>query len=73
MSNSDPNLYRAMGQASSIGMTFAACIVVGVGVGFLLDIWLKTTPWCTIGLAVFGCVAGFYNLIKMISVLGDSK
>lgn len=73
MSGSDPEFYRKLGQASSVGVMFAACIVVGVGLGVFLDSWLQTNPWCTIGLAVLGSAAGFYNLIKMISVLGDSK
>lgn len=59
-----------MGQAASIGATLAFCIFVGTGLGVLLDRWLGTRPWFTLILMIFGIVAGFYNVIRMVSSLG---
>jgi ATP synthase protein I len=49
--------------AASIGIEMGAALVVGMGIGWLIDHYFKTQPW---GLAIFtgfGIVAGFRNLI----------
>lgn len=47
----------------------------GVGVfaliGYGLDRWWDTSPWCFIGGASLGIVGGLYNLIK--GVMDDNK
>jgi ATP synthase protein I len=64
-------LIRQMGQAASIGATLAFCIFVGTGLGVLLDRWLKTRPWFTLILMLFGIAAGFYNVIRLVASLGN--
>jgi ATP synthase protein I len=60
-----------MGQAASVGAMLAFCIFVGTGLGVLLDRWLGTRPWLTLVLMFFGIVAGFYNVVRMVSSLGQ--
>ena len=38
-----------VGFAFRIGVELVAALVVGVGIGLLLDRWLGTTPWFLIG------------------------
>src|SRR3546814_13690820 len=36
---------RALGLAFRIGVELVAALIVGVGIGWLLDSWLGTGPW----------------------------
>ena len=53
-----------MGDAFRLATEMAAALVVGVGIGWLGDTWLGTSPW---GLLVFlfvGFVAGILNAYR---------
>jgi len=47
-----------------LGSEFVAAILVGVGIGWLLDTWLKTTPWLILVMMMFGFAAGVMNVIR---------
>ena len=49
--------------SASIGIEMGAALVVGMGIGWGLDRWLKTAPWFLAIFTGFGIVAGFRNLI----------
>lgn len=49
-------------QSIGHGMEFALVVLVFVGVGALLDNWLGTWPWCTVGLVVLSFVGQFARL-----------
>ena len=49
--------------AASIGIEMGAALVVGMGIGWFLDKWFGTQPWCLVIFTAFGIVAGFRNLI----------
>ena len=58
----------------SVGMVFPVSIVIGYGIGYMLDKWLGTTSLKTVFL-LFGVAAGFVNFYRMISQIdsgGDS-
>jgi F0F1-type ATP synthase assembly protein I len=44
------------------GIESGFVLVIFAGGGFLLDRWLGTTPWLTIGLFALGAVGVFYRL-----------
>ncbi len=48
-----------------IAVEMVAALVVGVGIGLLLDNWLGTKPWMLILFFILGCGAGFTNLIRV--------
>lgn len=53
-----------MGYAFRLATEMAAALLVGVGIGYLVDIWLGSAPW---GLLVFlfvGFVAGILNAYR---------
>ncbi len=70
---STDNPFRTLGQASLAGVMLAACIFVGTGLGVLLDRWLGSRPWLTLILMVFGIVAGYYNVIRILAGLRTGR
>jgi len=68
VSESRKEIMRLLGDFSTIGLTLAASIFVGVGIGYLLDHKLfkgKTAPWLTLIFLGFGVAAGFKNLYML--------
>jgi ATP synthase protein I len=42
-----------------------AALAVGMGIGWVLDRWLKTEPWLLVIFTAFGIAAGFRNILKV--------
>lgn len=53
-----------MGRGIRLGTEFIAAILVGVGAGYLLDQWLKTTPWIMLVMLLVGFAAGVLNVTR---------
>jgi len=56
---------RLLGDFSTVGLTLAASIFIGIGIGYFLDQKVfdgATHPWFTLIFLGFGIVAGFKNL-----------
>ena len=49
-------------QFASVGLEMGIAIAIGAGIGYLLDKWLKTSPWLLIVFLLFGVAAGFKGL-----------
>ena len=58
----DKDTFSAASRASVAGLHIVSGIIVGTGIGFLLDRWLDTGPWATSIFFLFGVVAGFRNM-----------
>ena len=56
---------RWMADAYSMGITFPAAIVLGLGLGWWLDKHFHTWPWLTIVFGAFGVIAAFINLFRL--------
>jgi F0F1-type ATP synthase assembly protein I len=61
----DQNLWRQVGRYSHLGLILPASVVVGMGIGALLDRWLHTKWIMLVGL-LLGSVAGFFELTREI-------
>lgn len=57
-----PALNELLGDESARGIELAVTPLVFGGLGWLVDGWLGTSPWFTIGLAAFALIA---TVIKM--------
>jgi ATP synthase protein I len=59
---------RGWGRAMSLGFRvvaeLVAGIVVGGGLGYLLDKWLGTKPFLLILFLILGAAGGFWNIIR---------
>jgi ATP synthase protein I len=55
-------LIKSLGMISTMGISVAVAIIIGVYVGRLLDRWLGTDPWFFFIFLLFGIIAGFRNI-----------
>lgn len=47
-----------------LGSEFIAAVLVGAGIGYLLDLWLKTGPWLLLVFLLVGFAAGVLNVTR---------
>lgn len=60
----DGGIFDTFGRASLLGLHIVSGILVGCVLGWLLDRWLDSFPWCSaVGLFV-GILAGFNNMLR---------
>ncbi|MEJ8473481.1 AtpZ/AtpI family protein [Roseibium algae] len=69
-SNSSTSGY---GQAMKLSSEFIAGIVVGCGIGWLLDQWLGTTPFGLIVFLLLGFVAGVLNVLRSAGYVAEPE
>ena len=60
---------RKTGIAYAAAFSLFASVVSGLIIGWLLDRWLKTSPWLLVTGLVLGAIAGFYEFIRATSKL----
>jgi len=58
------NTMTGWGKGLRLGSEFVAAILVGLGIGWLLDTWLNTTPWLMLVMLLFGFAAGVLNVVR---------
>ena len=63
----DKDWVRALAVLSQIGITIAACIVVGVLLGIFLDRLFGTSPILTIICSILGLLAAFKSIFDLAS------
>ncbi len=59
-----------VGMALRIGTELVAALIVGVGLGLLLDYWLGTAPWLLVVFFFLGAAAGVLNVYRTASGIG---
>lgn len=68
MSGERKEIMKLLADFSTIGMTVAFSIFIGVGMGYFLDHKVfggRTAPWFTLIFLGFGVAAAFKNLFQM--------
>jgi ATP synthase protein I len=63
----EQQITRKSGIVYGAVFTLATAIVAFLLIGWLLDHWLKTTPWLLVAGVVVGTIVGFYQFIRMMS------
>ena len=68
MTSNRKEMMKLLAEFSTIGMSVAFSIFIGVGIGYYLDHKVfddRTSPWLTLIFLGFGIAAGFKNLYTM--------
>ena len=52
-------------KALRLSTELIVAVAVGAGIGFLLDSWLETKPWCLVGFLLLGNAAGLWNVFRL--------
>jgi ATP synthase protein I len=66
------SMHSGLGFAMRIGVELVAALIVGVGIGYLLDNWLNTTPLISLLGFFFGAAAGFLNVYRVATGKGST-
>lgn len=53
-----------MSRGLRLGSEFIAAVIVGAVAGYLLDQWLKTSPWLMLVMLLIGFAAGVLNVTR---------
>ena len=66
---------RDMSQLSRglrLGSEFVAAVLVGAGLGYLLDLWLHTSPWLFLVMVLAGFAAGVLNVVRAAAQMNQA-
>lgn len=61
-----------VGFALRVGVELVSALIVGAGIGWLLDRWLGTGPWLMVVFLFLGMGAGIANVYRAASGLGSA-
>lgn len=61
-----------LSRALRLGSEFVAAILVGAGIGFLVDLWLGTSPWILLVMLMIGFAAGVLNITRSVSEMNKA-
>lgn len=61
---STDDAFKAFGALGSVGLSFVLAIVIGAGVGLLIDKWIGSGHWGFFIFFFLGLVAGVVNLYR---------
>lgn len=63
--------YKKIIEVSSLALMLPSSIVVGLFFGYILDKWLKTSPWMMLLFFFLGTASGLISLIRGINKYKD--
>ncbi|HKR14259.1 MAG TPA: AtpZ/AtpI family protein [Pyrinomonadaceae bacterium] len=58
---------RKAGFAYAAGIALFATVAAFTGIGWMLDKWFGTQPWCLVGGIVAGSAAGLFEFVRLSS------
>lgn len=71
-SRADATQTTAWGRGARLGSEFIAAILVGTGLGYLLDLWLGTQPWIMLVMLLVGFAAGILNVTRSVAEMNKA-
>ncbi|MBI4918036.1 MAG: AtpZ/AtpI family protein [Acidobacteria bacterium] len=71
--NKDIQSARRIGDAYLIATILPAAIGIGYGMGWVLDWFFSSTPWCTYIFTGLGVIAGFMEAIRTALRVGREE
>ncbi len=61
-----------LGLAMRIGVELVAALIIGAGLGYLLDRWLDTAPWLLVVFFLLGAAAGMMNVYRVMAGMSQA-
>jgi ATP synthase protein I len=62
----EPSMLTALGLASGIGLQLAVSVLAGLGIGYLADRFLQTSPWFLLAGLFLGILAGGTSVVRTV-------
>lgn len=62
-----------LSRALRLASEFVAAILVGTGIGYLLDLWLDTGPWIMLVMLLIGFGAGVLNVTRSVAQMNRAS
>ena len=70
---SGPGAKAGIGQAFRLSSEFIAGVVVGAGIGYLVDTFFGTSPWGMIVFFLLGFAAAILNVMRAAGMVAESQ
>jgi ATP synthase protein I len=61
-----------MGLGMRIGAELVVSVLVGTGIGWALDAWLKTAPWLMVVFLLLGGASGVMNVYRLMRGMDET-
>jgi ATP synthase protein I len=71
--NKPPNRMKRYLRFSSVGLEMGLSVLVGLFIGQQLDTYFGTEPWLLLLFLLFGMIAGFRSLYRLLKALGRNE
>ncbi|MFQ5681750.1 MAG: AtpZ/AtpI family protein [Candidatus Binatia bacterium] len=72
-SNRHPPAWFNATKYIAIGLQFPSMVLGGLALGYLMDLYLGTSPWLTAGMTLLALVGAFVQLIRTLQYLSGRK
>ncbi len=66
-------LVQILALAMELPFIPVAAVLIGGGMGYLLDKWLHTGPYLALTFGALGFIAGIRELVRRLNITNDSK
>jgi len=60
---------RSLGALSAVGLSFVVAVVIGAGLGYVLDRGLGTSPWLFLLCFFLGLAAGMRTVFRTVAAV----
>ena len=60
------NAYKKLYVLWTVGIQIVVSVLIGFGMGLMIDRWLDTAPWFMLLFIIFGVAAGFLNIYRTL-------
>jgi ATP synthase protein I len=67
----DEDVTRRSGVAYAAAISLFFSVAVLLGLGYLLDRWLRTAPWLMVAGIVIGSAVGLYEFVRITSKISE--
>lgn len=72
-SGGDARQMSGVARGMRIGTEFIAAILVGTGIGYLIDLGLGTSPWGLLTMFLVGFAAGILNVTRTVAQMNAAS